>query len=108
MMRLMMLTLLAISAAATTTTAVFLPAPADAVPVGDQCSCYLYADPDCTEAKAEFVCMGDCVNRGFVFPQCSTVLGCCEYLQTVNSGVHCYDEGTYIRFECDDVKRLRT
>ncbi len=79
-----------------------VPCPLERVNATAQgCSCVLYAAPDCPEARDEFVCMSDCVERGYIFPdRCDSVLGCCAYLETVNAEVRCTDEGSSVRFDC--------
>jgi hypothetical protein len=64
------------------------------------CACDLYDDPDCPEARVEFICMSGCIQKGYVFPECDTVLGCCLYLESQEAAVSCIDHGSYVTFEC--------
>jgi hypothetical protein len=64
------------------------------------CACAMYAAPDCLEARDEFTCLAACIQRGYVFPECDSVLGCCVYIETVNAGVTCVESGGYVDFSC--------
>jgi len=74
--------------------------PVRSAPRTNTCTCDLIAEPTCADARSEFLCMGGCIDRGYVFPQCDTVMDCCEYIGLFNAGVTCTDEGTYVRFDC--------
>jgi hypothetical protein len=91
------LTLLAFAAAIDLPT---LAASDTIQPTAGGCACDIYSAPNCIEARDEFVCMSGCIQRGYVFPQCGSVMSCCVYIQSTNRGVECVDEGADVRFDC--------